>query len=325
MTALNSLSQKIGQWANADPANMDQMRAYRDKQWSTQAENTPTGLIGYENAVNQGTRNAIAANNIAGSYQHPYMQGGAGASDLQSALSGAMGPEAQQQAYANYNASPGMDYALQQSERALTRNAAATGGLGGGNVQQALQQNAIGLAQQDYQNQFDNLGTLSNRGANAANIAGSYEGRNSDIFNTQGLNIGNARLNTGLNIANTLAGVSDGLANYNNAAGSGVADITANGAVDIAVTQGNAGNQANQNNQWLGTLIGNIATGAASNVAGLPQPDYQNPNLMQGAGQFISATGQLLQGYGGAQPAPSIQGQNGAMNQYTTGGGGVWQ
>jgi len=315
MTALASLTQAIKEWGDADPANAARFRAMRDQQWSDQAEFTPTGLVGYESAVKDGTRGAINATGRAMGYQQPYMQGGAGAQNLQAALSGALGPQAQQQAYNNYNSSPGMDYALQQSERALTRNAAATGGLGGGNIQRALQENAIGIAQQDYQNQFNNLGSLSNRGINSANTMGGYQGQNAQYLNNQGVNLGNARLNTGVNIANTLGGISDGMAQYNAQGGADVSGITATGSNNLAGMLAGAGNQANLNNQALATMGSNIATGSASQVAALPMPNYAVPDYLGGAGAMISATGQLLQGYGNTNNTFNSD-VNSGMNYY---------
>lgn len=53
------------------------------------------------------------------------------------------------------------------------RNQAAIGGLGGGNVRSALQQQAAGFAQQDLQNQISRLGSVAGQGQQAQqNIAG---------------------------------------------------------------------------------------------------------------------------------------------------------
>ena len=54
----------------------------------------------------------------------------------------------------------------------MLRNSAAIGGLGGGNVRTALQEQAVGFAQQDINNQFGRLGQLAGQGQNAANTSG---------------------------------------------------------------------------------------------------------------------------------------------------------
>lgn len=102
----------------------------------------------------------------------PFREAGVGALGQQQALLGLFGQEAQQQAFAGLTESPGQQFLRQRQEKALLRNAAATGGLGGGNVLTALQQQATGFAQQDIQNQFGRLGQLAGQGQIATtNIA----------------------------------------------------------------------------------------------------------------------------------------------------------
>ena len=98
----------------------------------------------------------------------PFIAPGQQSAQLQAALSGALGFEAQQQAIANFQSSPGQQFLQEQAELALLRNAAATGGLGGGQVLSELQRQAIGLAQQDFQNQFARLGDVTGTGLSAA-------------------------------------------------------------------------------------------------------------------------------------------------------------
>lgn len=72
--------------------------------------------------------------------------------------------EAQRQAFERFNESPGQAFLRQRGEQAILRGAAATGGLGGARVQEALQQQGIGFAQQDLQNQLARLAALSGQG-----------------------------------------------------------------------------------------------------------------------------------------------------------------
>ena len=94
----------------------------------------------------------------------PFREAGVGALGQQQALLGLSGQEAQQAAFAGLEESPGQRFIRDRQERALLRNASATGGLGGGNVLTALQQQATGFAQQDIQNQFGRLGQLAGQG-----------------------------------------------------------------------------------------------------------------------------------------------------------------
>lgn len=125
----------------------------------------------------------------------PTAQQGAGASQLQAALSGALGPQAQQQAIQDFQASPGQQFLQQRQEESLLRNQAALGGgLGqSGRVLSALQEQAAGFAAQDFQNQFARLGQIAGRGdvatTNIANLQAQLGQQRSGIRGglTQGL------------------------------------------------------------------------------------------------------------------------------------------
>ncbi len=97
----------------------------------------------------------------------PFQEAGVAALDQQQVLLGLSGEEAQQQAFAGLSESPGQQFLRKRQEKAILRNASATGGLGGGNVLNALQENAFNLAQTDIENQFGRLGQLSGRGQQA--------------------------------------------------------------------------------------------------------------------------------------------------------------
>ena len=102
----------------------------------------------------------------------PFVQGGTQAFQQQAALSGAQGAEAQQTALAGVQASPGQQFLQDRAQRALLRGAAATGDLGGGRTQQALQEQAIGFGAQDIQNQFSRLGQVAQPGFQAVSQLG---------------------------------------------------------------------------------------------------------------------------------------------------------
>ncbi len=122
---------------------------------------------------------------------NPFIQQGGQAFDLQSAYSGALGPEAQAQAFENFKSSPQQAFLQSQGEEAIMRNAAATGELGGAKTKMALAEYGQGLASQDFQQQFQNLGGLSQMGLGASGASAGL---------TQGL--GGLRSNLGTNIAN---------------------------------------------------------------------------------------------------------------------------
>lgn len=104
----------------------------------------------------------------------PFQEAGVGALTQQQALLGLSGVEAQQAAFAGLEESPGQQFLRERQQRALVRNASAIGGLGGGNVRTALQEQAVGFAQQDIQNQFGRLGQLAGQGQNTAINLGQF-------------------------------------------------------------------------------------------------------------------------------------------------------
>ena len=119
-----------------------------------------------------------------------YNQAGQQANQQQAAFSGALGQQAQQQAYSNYAASPGQQWLQDQALRGVTRNAAAIGGLGGGNVMQELQRQAMGLSAQDFQNNFNRLGAVGDRGMQAAQLQNSLYQQNANAADRCGLSGG---------------------------------------------------------------------------------------------------------------------------------------
>jgi hypothetical protein len=98
----------------------------------------------------------------------PYMQAGQGALDAQQALLGLGGPEAQQAAIAQLEASPQFQAMVEQGETAILQNASATGGLRGGNTQAALAQFRPQMLSQLIQQQMAQLGGLAGMGQQSA-------------------------------------------------------------------------------------------------------------------------------------------------------------
>lgn len=97
-----------------------------------------------------------------------YQTAGTQALQQQSALAGLEGPEAQRAAIANLEASPEFQAIARQGEEAILANAAATGGLRGGNVQATLAQFRPALLQEYIDQQYSRLGGLSGQGLNVS-------------------------------------------------------------------------------------------------------------------------------------------------------------
>jgi len=107
----------------------------------------------------------------------PFREAGVSALGQQQALLGLSGQEAQQQAFAGIQESPAQQFLRGRAERGLIRNQAAIGGLGGGNIRTALQQQGVDFAQQDISNQFNRLATLTGGGQAATSTVGQLGGK----------------------------------------------------------------------------------------------------------------------------------------------------
>lgn len=302
-----------------------------------------TGLIGSEQAMTTGLQGAMTAlgrgaggggySNGAGRMNYRpasqmavdanptqgYQQGGEQAQQMNAALTGALGADAQAQAYAQFQESPGQAYLREQAERGLTRNAAAIGGLGGGAVRSALQEQAIGMAAQDFENQFNRRGTVADRGMNAArteaeilmgqdrnqtsldqaNISANTSRYNTNVnANTQrdlaaagyqfnsGNNFAAGRTNAGNNIANNIAQSSSNLANFINNQGTNIGNI-----------YGGAGAQQGSSFTDYANNAANIRGNASGNFMGVSGVPANNQNTFGNYGQLLQGIGGGLQAY----------------------------
>jgi hypothetical protein len=289
-----------------------------------------TGLAGAEEALQGGLRQAVkgidyahdmgradlnASLQGANDQLQPYASQGQGANAYQSALAGAQGQAAQQQAYDRFIESPGQQYLREQAERALTRNAAATGGLQGGNVLQALQRNAIGLAAQDFDNSFNRLGSLSDRGLSAAgqmgsnqiNVGNALAGLSADAgrqtagyaYDT-GAQLAAGRTRAGENLANNIAQTTGNLANTVSQTGQSMAGVIGQGGSNLANLLAGAGRDMSTNQANYAQMLANLATGSGGQVAGLPtlgQPT-QTTGILGGIGDVFSGIGGMATGFG---------------------------
>jgi hypothetical protein len=225
----------------------------------------------------------------AGQMFQPYQQAGNTALQQQLALSGALGQDAFNQAYQE---SPYIQFLREQGERSTLAGAAATGGLGGGRVQQELVRFGQGLAGQGLQQQIGNLSALSGMGMQSA-------GAGADILTGMGTNLAN--LGTGT--AQGIAGQRQGLAGETSQYGANLANLATSTGTNIANLQAQyAQNLANQRMNAGQLLAGQIG-GVTSGISGLAES--QGLNLSNLLNQYGTAGLGLSQG--------AINNQIGAM------------
>lgn len=234
----------------------------------------PTGLIGAESAITTGQDAAggILGRAISGlSMPTAYTGGGANAAKLQADLSGANGPLAAQAAQSQMQSSPAAQYQFDQMQRAVERSAAARGGLLGGNVLRELQANAAGIASQDFQNQFSNLGTVADRGAQMQSQADTIKaGLTRDLADTAysaGVQRGGLRMDAAQAIAQNAQSAAASISNLLSHQGITVSDMIAKDISSITDIIYNSGLQDSMDQKQLAAILANIAGGQASTVA----------------------------------------------------------
>jgi hypothetical protein len=259
----------------------------------------------------------------------PFVAPGQNAQQLQADFSGANGAEAQARAFANYQSSPGQKFAQEQAERATRRYASMIGGVDGGNVRRELQRQAIGMAQQDFQNQFQNLGNVSDRGLSAASNVGQLRGHQAGItsqLGQAGAGIGErsgislADISTGAardegslisSTANQQAGfrtrageaiaggidtTSQGLADLSRSLGLDLSSITDAGGLSLSNIFASAGGISGDSLSQLATLLATLAqneSGQNAGLGGIPGTQ-QTPGILDQLGSAASGAGTFI-------------------------------
>jgi hypothetical protein len=162
------------------------------------------------------------------------------AAQRQAALSGALGPEAQQQAIDEFIESPGQQFLRDEQEQSLLRNAAAIGGLGGGRVRSALQEQALGRAAGLQQQNFANLGEVAGREqltqSNIANLQTQRGGALSALRTNFGANLANIGIGAGAQQAQLAQSL--GSAQAGGIRGAGAAEAAGTLGISSALQQG---------------------------------------------------------------------------------------
>lgn len=182
---------------------------------------------------NEAVAPRVAGLENAATMMQPYAAGGQDAHQMQLAQSGALGPEAQQQFFDNFNTSPGTQFKLDQAQRFVDSGGDQFGGSGGGNRMRRLQEIGLGLIQNDLTTQFNQLGTLSNRGYAAT---GQIAGIESAIGDVRGRGIEGAAGVEGLGVQQSAAAQASGRLGQAGAVRGTVGDIAK--GVGMAVTGG---------------------------------------------------------------------------------------
>ena len=122
-----------------------------------------------EQAIDRATDETRRQFDLTRSDLQPTIDRGNAAGEREAELLGLRGADAERTAVDNFMESPGQVFLRERAERALKRNAAAVGGLRGGNVLSALQEQAIGIAAGQLGERKDRLRSVAS-GGDATNI-----------------------------------------------------------------------------------------------------------------------------------------------------------
>lgn len=286
----------------------------------------------------------------------PYSEAGQAAIQREAALSGALGAEAQQEAIDSFIESPGQKYLREQQEKALLRSAAATGGLGGGRVLSALQEQAMGRAAGQQQQYLENLRSLAGRGqqvagaeagiiggagqqqaqiqqqaaANLSNLAQQLGMREADLMRMSASEQAALAERTGLNIAQIQQTIQGAQAANVAGLGSGLAQIRGGTLADIIAQQSGLASAELTGQQNIAQILANLATQQGTNLANLQVAGGAAQAAgTYGAGQSIGQTfqnlGEMIANYQGQQQAqqpttqqPAVQTQQQPTQQTIT-------
>jgi hypothetical protein len=157
-------------------------------------------------AVDRALVEQRAARDEARGLQQPYINAGSSALAQQMSLIGLNGTASQQDSLNSLLASPEYSTGVRQGEEAILQNAAATGGLRGGNAQNSLANFRSDLLNNMISQQYNRLGGIASLGQNAATGSGNNGFASAanigNLLNQQGAAIAGGQIAAGNSIAN---------------------------------------------------------------------------------------------------------------------------
>lgn len=283
---------------------------------------TSEGLGALAEGTNTARSDIISGLGRARDIYQPYQSAGENALNEEAALSGALGPEAQQRAIDAFTESPGQKYLREQMEKSLLRNNAAIGGLGGGAVKSALQEQAFGIASTNQQQHLENLRSLAGRGQEAAGaMAGLETGTATQLANlASALGVNSANLvqmdqhqisalaeRTGIRLADIQQVVGTAQAELARSSGSAIAGASGAMTGDLVGLGERAASAGLEVERGIGTTLANLGTKTATQLAGL----QADKGSALAAGQYLSgqSLSQGIQGLGNTAAYTAAQWQ----------------
>ncbi|AOO81661.1 hypothetical protein [Bosea vaviloviae] len=196
----------------------DQAQNNYNQQQGTLAEGRDNSLSAIDSgrtsslaALGQGYGAAVPEYQAAIERFNPWTEAGKSALTTYQNSLGQNGAEGNAAAVAQFQASPGYQYQLDQATDAVARKASALGALGSGNTMQAITDRASNLANQEYGGWQDRLNGLSNTGLQASGQQANIQQGLGNLYAQQGRDQSNVYSDA----AGKEAGIHTGYANAN--------------------------------------------------------------------------------------------------------------
>lgn len=224
----------------------------------------------------------------------PWAAGGQDAYELQLAFSGALGPEAQAEAYRNYKESPGQEWLREQSMREVQNYAASTGQTLGGNVLDEISRRAMGLAMQDYDKQYSRIGSAAATGGQATNIMAQQSQRAGEFDAGIMQRMGDLRYKEGQDWAAQLGQGLTSLAKLQGAQGVADADTIANSSGKLSLMVQDIAQKTGRTAFEVATTLANLATQTGSSAA--PYLTMEGRYNAQGSEGYYKALSDMTMG-----------------------------
>jgi hypothetical protein len=264
-SALASLLEGMGQARN-------DLTTQSQNAQGTISEAMRQALSGIQSSGQQAGQQAQQAYGRAEGYMQPFMQQGQQVSPLLMALTGASGQDAFNKAFTE---SPVQQFLMERGNRNILANAAATGGLGGANVQKELSRYGQGVAGQALQDQINNLMGLSGQGFNAASNASQLAAGSGNLLSgiTQSTGLNSA--NVGMSGGNAIAGLQGNL-------GQSLGNMGMQGGLTAGGYAMNTGQNVAAGRSQAGRDLAASITGVANNLSGIAQNQGQQASDVYG-------------------------------------------
>lgn len=240
------------------------------------------GATGATGAINTGYD--AARSDIAGGVAayDPYYNSGVNANTAYNNALGLNGAAGNDAARANFTASPGYQWAVDQASNNALRRASAMGMLASGNTADSLTRLGSNLANQEWDNYLNRIKGISDQGLTAAGAR--YQGAADSA---------NLATNRGQNLASIEGDLGKSRANAYDAYGTRGADLATGLGSNLANVHGGSANTLAGLAQGFGQNQANVYTTTAGNTANaLMQGSQLSSNLMNQQAQQQYANSQ---------------------------------